>query len=948
MRKDLIILVSSVLFFAASLRGQCPDRDSLWRRMIYLRDTSKLPFKEQLQEFLPHLDRMSNCPYKNDSIHALLFKRIGALYYKLGDFTNALEYYRQYINIIVTNAGKPSVDMGELLGGYYWLSAIYDSLNMINEKWKAQDSCVDIAEKIGKVNRANLFSMYTRIVSFFDIGDYYRCVEYAMRCETLGKIYANANSGVEYKTGLDYTLISLLWRVEALLILKDYRSAEDLLINKADECKKNGFNDYLGMVYKQLADLEEHKGNYNRALEFLNQSLNCYRGKGFEFNRKQILNTIGLNIYFKHFKDDEKALAYYRNAIKLENKVESNNKDDAFENLNLFSNIANVYVRKGLYDSAFHYFKLALNQIKEGLNESAILESSPEEFSGQEKIYYRINLMIDKGNAYRQFYGVTGQRTALDEALRIYKVTDQLLDRIRTELTEFQSKLFWRSYSQRLYENAIEACYLNNDTSEAFYFFEKSRAVLLFDQLNEQRLLAQKDILKQSGLQKKIQQVERDLNKADPNSEKFNELQREMFIKKRELVLLKGQMKSNNPHYYKNYLQTNAVTLKDVRERILNNHQALVELFAGDSAVYAMILTQQQSKLVKINKAEYDRLSLDYITYISDRDSLNRNFVTFQKTARSLYELIFQNEVIPPGRIIISPDGHYFPFESLIVSESGMPPKYFVENYAVSYTFSARYLLNLFNKTAGEVSRDFMGIAPLQYYASFRLAELAGSEISLQKLQSHFRKSDQFIAENATRKNFMDNFNQHKIIQLYTHATDSGTNGEPMIYFVDSTLALSDLFYENKPVTSLIVLAACETASGKLFKGEGVFSFSRGFAALGIPSSVTNLWSVENQSTYRLTELFFKHLSKGLPIDVAMQRAKIEFLQTATKEKKLPYYWAAPILAGQSDAIVIKKPIPWKYIALAGIAAIAVFGWWVWKRKRRPSISTLDTMGTAA
>ncbi|MGZ5192077.1 MAG: tetratricopeptide repeat protein, partial [Flavisolibacter sp.] len=411
MGKGLFVLLSCVLLFTASLRGQCPHRDTLWKRMQPFRDTSVLVLNTQLQEYLPHLDRMKNCPYKNDSIHALLFRRIGALYFKLGDFTNALEYYRQFINIFMENAGKPAVDidMTKLPGGYYWLSVIYDSLNMVNEKWKALDNCMDIAEKIGNVDRSNLYSLYKRIISFYDIGDYYRCVEFAMRCETLGRIYSNANSGVEYRTGLDYTLTSLLWRINALLILKDYKSAEDLLINKADECKKNGFNDHLGMVYKQLADLEEHKGNYNKALEFLSQSLNCYRGKGFEFNRKQILNTIGLTIYFNHFKDSDKALYYYRNALKLVNKDESDNKDDAFENLSIMANIANVYVRKGLYDSAFHYFDHALNQIKPGINESTILESSSGEFSEQEKIYYRINLMIDKGIAHRKRYQVTGQ-----------------------------------------------------------------------------------------------------------------------------------------------------------------------------------------------------------------------------------------------------------------------------------------------------------------------------------------------------------------------------------------------------------------------------------------------------------------------------------------------------------------------------------------------------------
>ena len=147
-----------------------------------------------------------------------------------------------------------------------------------------------------------------------------------------------------------------------------------------------------------------------------------------------------------------------------------------------------------------------------------------------------------------------------------------------------------------------------------------------------------------------------------------------------------------------------------------------------------------------------------------------------------------------------------------------------------------------------------------------------------------------------------------------------------MIYFSDSVLSLSDLFYEDKPSTSLIVLSACETAKGKLYNGEGVFSFSRQFAALGIPSSVSNLWQVDNQSTYKLTELFYKYLSRGLPSDVALQKAKKEFKTISSKEQNLPYYWAAPILVGRGIRCYLQKPFPWILVAAIVIVLIFVLG----------------------
>ncbi len=200
-------------------------------------------------------------------------------------------------------------------------------------------------------------------------------------------------------------------------------------------------------------------------------------------------------------------------------------------------------------------------------------------------------------------------------------------------------------------------------------------------------------------------------------------------------------------------------------------------------------------------------------------------------------------------------------------------------------------------------------------------------------MRNYFGSETNFVWNRASKNNFLREFYKHKIIQLYTHASDSGSTGEPTIYFSDSLLLLSDLLPEGKPATSLIVLSACETATGKLYNGEGVFSFNRQFAALGIPSSVSNLWQIDNKSTYKITELFYKYVSKGLPLDIALQNAKKEFIKSS--DNKLPYFWAAPILVGQSNAIPLQKAFPWKWLTAPVI--LLILGFWRWRIRRKPS-----------
>jgi CHAT domain-containing protein len=289
--------------------------------------------------------------------------------------------------------------------------------------------------------------------------------------------------------------------------------------------------------------------------------------------------------------------------------------------------------------------------------------------------------------------------------------------------------------------------------------------------------------------------------------------------------------------------------------------------------------------------------------------------------------------------VIISPDGKYFPYEALVVDDQTSDPNYFIDDHAVSYTYSARYLLyNISIQSDNSSSNNFIGIAPV-HFSNFNLPDLPGSAESLDKIEKLYTHTFNLTSEQAKKKDFLEKFPSYKLIQLYTHASDTSNSGEPIIYFADSAVYLSDLISIGKTSSQLIVLSACETSNGMLMQGEGVFSFNRGFASLGIPATVSNIWSIDNQSTYEITEIFYKNLSKAMPIDVALQKAKLEFISNASKQKKLPYYWAAAILVGKTDAIEMSKPLHWTWIAVAAGLFVAGILFFLFKRKNKTRIN---------
>jgi hypothetical protein len=150
--------------------------------------------------------------------------------------------------------------------------------------------------------------------------------------------------------------------------------------------------------------------------------------------------------------------------------------------------------------------------------------------------------------------------------------------------------------------------------------------------------------------------------------------------------------------------------------------------------------------------------------------------------------------------------------------------------------------------------------------------------------------------------------------------------GEPVIYFADSALFLSDLIMKTSRIPVLSYLSLPDR-QGKLYQGEGVFSLSE-----------LHPWA------YRLRLLTYGGLIISPP--TGLRNFSINFFhkvclwtspckkqnsvfKNASKEKRLPYYWAASIVAGKSEILVRNQGNSWPWelliILIAGLISILVW-----------------------
>jgi CHAT domain-containing protein/tetratricopeptide (TPR) repeat protein len=875
------ILVCLVLITAAGVNAQCPDRKMIHERVLELKNSGALLIKQR-DELLQHIKFMKQCPVTIDTVLVQVLQRTGALYYLLGDFTHAARYTDEAIETLRRLTPFYSNDQ-LLVRMYHYLNIFYDSLQLKNRQIAAIDSSVHFALAAGIVNNEILNNLMQRVDYSFNIGDYERC---------LSDTRIGIHLTTQYSRGPDSTWYSSFFvtqQVNSLTQLGRLQEAYKILEERKQALLEAGLKKQCGPLYNQLAAVYSKQQKYDSALQCLKNSYECNQLLRFAIGCKQSLNNIGF-FYQSVLHQPAEALPYYRKALTYHTREAQEQALDRAEDANILGNIANVHTDQRQFDSAAVYFNIAFLTATGQHNEDYLLHVPAEELVRHWNLQYLTTLVRDKGDAFLK-RGRSGDRRFLDSAIGIYRKGDRLFDRIQQEQRELLSQLTWRKSAKSMYAAAVEACFEANRLEDAFYFFERSRAVLLQRRMSINQSSNIDKIASIDELDRQIRNIEMQVSQLKSVDSRNDELQKSLYIKTRQRDRLHATLSHNRDEQ--------PFAWNDFRKFLLASDAAYVSIFEGDTAVFVLYSDRDEQKLFKISKQKYTDLTRSFTSIISSANQLNERFEEFVHVSHQLYELLIGKQKVTGQRLIVSPDGTYLPFEALATNNDIRNPGFLLERAAVSYSYAAWFLVQ--NKSSQQLigNKSFLGIAPEMYANNFNLHPLPGNEAALKGASDFFENKTIWTGNAATKRNFLDNYQRFSIVQLNTHAVGGDMDREPLIYFSDSILLMSELIPTGIPATSIIILSACETGKGNLFDGEGVFSFNRSFAELGIPSASVNLWSVDNRSAYRLNELFCRYLSQGLSSDIALQKAKLEYYNEADDERKLPYYWAAPVLVGR-------------------------------------------------
>ena len=287
----------------------------------------------------------------------------------------------------------------------------------------------------------------------------------------------------------------------------------------------------------------------------------------------------------------------------------------------------------------------------------------------------------------------------------------------------------------------------------------------------------------------------------------------------------------------------------------------------------------------------------------------------------------------------------YIPFDILLDAVPKPTDKYagfpfLIKKYTFSYCHSSTLLHSLQHKNhATTPSPQLLSFAPSFHNLDKNYDELLVSRARLDELVhslpeietiNNLMNCEMRTGKEASKKTFLDMASDYQFLHLATHGKmDDKNAGFSFVAFSNmvDTLKESYKLFTNELNTlrlnaDMVVLSACETGIGAVYKGEGIISLSRGFLAAGAKSVITTLWSINDKFTSEIVAAFYGNLKKTMGKEEALRQAKLAYLKGSDNFEAHPKYWAAFMPVGDmtpiDEQVFVKEMDKTMYLLLAG------------------------------
>ncbi len=603
--------------------------------------------------------------------------------------------------------------------------------------------------------------------------------------------------------------------------------------------------------------------------------------------------------------------------------------------------LADAYIRAGQYDKALESLKRA--------------EAIAEKYKSPEIVW-----------VYTRMGEVREKQGDLEGAVRYYERAAEVLERLGAQQQLPGLQLSSREQTWGAYEDLTRVClklYAKTPStdllSRAFVYHEKGKTRGLLDLLNEAGVRAREGVdptlvQREERLRAKLSALQSAFTDESISDLRKTSLQQALIDQEAALREVHEKIAAANPKY-ESLSSPKIAEIADI-QAILGDDAVLLEYDLGPEFSGVGVVTNRAIHVYRLPSQDLINKALQEFLPTLRAPLIGKAEVDLHvKLAKELYLTLVgpvRSDIRNKHHIIIVPDDilYYLPFEALIAADevpnrstdSLASQAYLAKTYDFSYAPSASVLVALERLEAGKGSpRNALlafgdpslqsSPAPAQVALNTRGAyqemgvafeRLPYSAEEVRRVAAAYGiKSDSdsiYLGSKATKKTLMGlDLTQYHILHFATHAVMGDEvkwiNQPALILSPDLTgqaddglLKMSEIF-NLRLNASLVVLSACETARGKLSRGEGIVGLTSAFLFAGSRSVVASLWNVNDESTSFFMESFYTHLKSGVSEADALREARLETMRkqirsTVTGEQESlasPYFWAPFVLIGE-------------------------------------------------
>jgi CHAT domain-containing protein len=489
------------------------------------------------------------------------------------------------------------------------------------------------------------------------------------------------------------------------------------------------------------------------------------------------------------------------------------------------------------------------------------------------------------GRVYRGMGKLPEAETALRKAVAGIEDLRSLLQSEELRESFFEDKV-------GTYENLILCLLERGKGPEAFDISERARARAFLDLLGNRVTLSrgrsQSLVAEEQALRERMSAL-----KALP--EDSLALQRELELA-REAYQAFLQRVRQMDREQASLMTVEPLTLREV-QALLPEGAVLLEYFVTGQGRTILWTVERQGIAVvtlPLGRQEVTERVQAFRDLIAARDRQPE----MQRMAQALF-----NDFVRPGlggrapkELLLVPHDalHYLPFQALMPT----PGRYLLQEAPLHY-YSSASLMQFTRAKEQTGNPTFFALGNPDFQdptLSLRYAEREARGIA-----TLFPETALVTGKAATKATSRDEIRRHTVLHFATHAEFDETDplGSALLLAAtggeEGRLEVQEIFGLDLHA-SLVVLSACETALGKLTRGDELTGLTRAFIYAGTPSVITTLWQVNDRAAFELMREFYRHLKAGENKAEALRQAQLAMLE----RRPHPYYWAAYQLFGEA------------------------------------------------